>query len=398
MLTIENKPATNTIPLLNLGFRPFFLLAALFSVLAILVWSGVYLFGWQFLPYGLSAITWHAHEMIFGYAMAVIAGFLLTAVKNWTNRQTLNDSSLLILAIIWLAGRILPLFGESVPLMFIALIDNGFILVLLTSISLLLIRSKQWMNLAVVSILLLMLISNLVFYAGVFGLLNNGVRTGLYGGLYTVLALIFVMARRVVPFFIEKGVGNPVQISNWRWLDISVLVLFALFAVADLLFINAGLIALVSAVLFGLHGVRLVLWYTKGIWKKPLLWVLYSAYGFLTLGFGLKTLESLVGISPYLSTHAFSYGGIGMITIGMMSRVALGHTGRSVFDPPRILFWIFLALLLGAIFRVIMPIIFPSNYVVWIAIAQLGWIISFALFVIVYFPMLVKARVDGRYG
>ena len=206
------------------------------------------------------------------------------------------------------------------------------------------------------------------------------------------------MARRVVPFFIEKGVGYEVKLNNWLWLDILSIILFSAFAISDLIWPDQQVNALLSAMLFILHSMRLVQWHTTGIWRKPLLWVLYLAYGFITIGFALKAAVYLFGVSPFIAMHAFSVGGIGMITIGMMSRVTLGHTGRNVFDPPKILYFIFLLMFLAAFFRVFMPLIIMSNYPLWITISQICWISSFAIFSIVFVPMFIKPRIDGQYG
>ncbi len=398
MINIDNRKITGGFVLFNLGFRPFFLGAAGFAVLAILIWAGVYVFGWEIQLYGLPPVTWHAHEMIYGYSLAVVAGFLLTAVKNWTNIQTLNGFPLFLLFLLWATGRILPFFGNSVPVEFVAVIDNLFIVFLILSTALPILKARQWKNLGIISKLILILASNILFYLGVLGILADGVYWGLYSGLYLILALIFTMGRRVIPFFIEKGVGYPVQLKNWKWLDISSLLFFFLFWIADLLIPNEAPVALLAGILFVLHGVRMIGWYTHGIWEKPLLWVLYLAYGSLVAGFALKAAVFVFEVSPYLSAHAFAFGGIGMMTIGMMSRVSLGHTGRSIFEPPAALFWIFAILFIGAIVRVLIPLVDQSYYMVWVGLSQVLWIISFSMFLYVYLPMLIQPRVDGRYG
>lgn len=382
----------------NLGFRPFFLGAAGFSVLATLIWMGIYVLGVQIQPYGLPPVAWHAHEMIYGYSIAVIAGFLLTAIKNWTGIQTLNGLPLFLLFLIWVSGRILPLFGDPVPVGIVAIADNLFIGFLILSTALPILRARQWKNAGILSILLLMLAGNILFYSGVFGILSDGVHWGLYSGLYLVLAMIFIMGGRVIPFFIEKGAGYPVQLKNRKWLDLSALVIFVLFWIADLLMPGKAAVALLAGILCVLHGARMVGWYTQGIWKKPLLWVLYLAYGSLVAGFALKAAVFVFEVSPYLSVHAFAFGGIGMMTIGMMSRVALGHTGRSVFEPPAVLSWIFAILFIGAVIRVLVPLVDQSLYTIWIGLSQGLWIVAFSLFLYVYFPLLLQPRVDGRYG
>jgi uncharacterized protein involved in response to NO len=156
--------------------------------------------------------------------------------------------------------------------------------------------------------------------------------------------------------------------------------------------------AILAVLLVLLHSLRLAGWYTAKIWTKPLVWVLVVAYASFIAGFALKALSITSGISPFLAVHAFTVGGIGLLTIGMMSRVSLGHTGRSVFEPPAMVFWSFVALLLGVIFRVVLPLFDMDLYVYWIAISQLLWMTAFAIFVAVYAPMLLAARIDGRDG
>jgi uncharacterized protein involved in response to NO len=397
MLTIENPKKTTRFPVLNLGFRPFFLAAGGFAVLSMLIWVGLYQFGWTLRLNGLPATTWHAHEMLYGYAMAVAAGFLLTAVKNWTGVQTLHGAPLLVLFLLWLAARVVP-FLTPLPIESMALLDLGFMAFLLVAVALPVVKVRQWKQVGILSLLFLMLGANALFYLGLLGVLSDGVQWGLYSGLYLIVALVFAMGRRVIPFFIEKGVGYPVQLKNRLWLDWAVLVLFLLFAVVDVFTPYAGLAALLAAVQIPLHGLRMVDWHTPGIWRKPLLWVLYLASGSMLLGFVLKLAGYQFAISPFLAVHAFAVGGIGMVTIGMMARVTLGHTGRSVFAPPTVDSWIFAVLFLGAVVRVIVPLLDTVHYGFWVGLSQLLWIAAFSLFFGVHFPMLYGPRVDGRFG
>jgi len=398
MLGIEESPLTGKFALFYLGFRPFFLGAALFSVTTMSWWMAVFIFGWQSRPLNISPATWHAHEMIFGYSIAVIAGFLLTAVKNWTGIQTPHRSSLALLFLLWLVGRVLPYFFQTVPVQLIAVIDNSFLGILFLVVALPVIRAKQWKQVGILSKILLMLASNVTFYLGVTGVVDKGVHWGLYSGLYLILSLVFVMGRRVIPFFIERGVDEPVQLTNRKWVDRSSLVLFIGFWIADAFVGDTNFTAVLAGILFLLHAVRLKDWYTSAMWRKPLLWVLYLAYTFLVLGFLLKAIVPVLGLSPLLATHAFTVGGIGLITLGMMSRVALGHTGRNIKEPPARLSWIFSLLLAGAVVRVIFPLFSASQYKLWIGFSQVLWVMAFALFLFVYLPILFQPRIDGRYG
>ncbi len=382
--------------LFNLGFRAFFLSATLFTVLAVLVWSGVYVLDWPWRQQ-LSAPAWHAHEMVFGYAMAVIAGFLLTAVKNWTGVQTLHGPPLLLLVLAWLAARVLLLAGGQVPLYWAALADCTFNAALTVAVACPIFRVRQWQQVGILSKLVLLMCSNLLFYAGAMGLYPGAQRAGLYSGVYLVMALIFVMARRVLPFFIERGMQRPVTLMQRKWLDIASLALFLVFWFADVLYPDSLAVALLAGVLFVLHALRLSGWYTSGILRVPLLAVLYLGYGWLVAGFALKCLVYAAGISPSLALHAFSYGGIGLFTLGMMARVTLGHTGRSLDAPPAV-GQALVILLAGTLVRVVLPLFDASHYSLWVGLSQLLWMLAFTLLLLAYLPMWLRPRIDGQPG
>jgi len=295
-------------------------------------------------------------------------------------------------------ARALPLAGPGVPMAVLAFIDLLFMLLLVIAATMPVLKVKQYKQLGVISKLALLLLSNMLFYLGAVGLVEEGIRWGLYSGIYMIIALVLVMARRVIPFFIEKGIDGQAEITNRLWVDLSSLVLLIVLWILD---VFTGLEAAVSAsaaLLAVLHIIRMAGWYTVQIWRKPLLWVLYIAYGSLVAGFALKAAEAWTGLSPNLSVHALAYGGIGIMTLGMMSRVILGHTGRNVFEPPSILSWCFALLVCGALFRVVLPFFSMDYYIYWIGASQLLWIAAFTLFLVIYAPMLWSTRIDGRDG
>lgn len=401
MIINLEKPYTGKYALDHLGFRPFFLAAGLFAILGMVLWLGIYHFKWLLLPSNYPATVWHGHEMIFGYAVAVAAGFLLTAVKNWTNRPTISQQPLLILALLWFLARVLPFTGL---LSVAAVVDTAFLLWLTYEMAHPIIKAQQWKQMALVGKVALLIPANIAFYLGLLGYWTEGVQVGLYAAFYTILALIFTMGRRVIPFFIERGVGCPFEAKNDVWVDRFSLILFLGFAVADVIAMAfghatahfiAGLLALAQV---PLHAFRMVGWYHPNLWEKTLLWVLYLAYGWLVLGFFLKFLAVAVSISPWIALHAFAIGGIGMMTIGMMARVALGHTGRNVAEPPTSLILVFLVLFSTAFIRVWNVWLVPEFYGEWILTAQLLWITAFTVFMWHYAPILIKPRIDGRYG
>jgi uncharacterized protein involved in response to NO len=383
---------------LRLGFRPFFLAAGGYAVIGMLVWYAAYIHGWSFPSAGLAPVTWHGHEMVYGYSLAVVAGFLLTAVRNWTGIATLRGMPLLLLFLFWLLARLFILLGEADFLAASASFDLLFLATLSAVLAVPILRTRQWHNVAIVTKVVLLMLSNLLFFLGVAGVLAQGVYWGLYSGLYILIALILTLSRRVLPFFIEKGVGYPVQLRNSKAVDIASLVLFVGFWIAELVRPNTLLVAVLAIGLFFIHLWRLLGWYTGGIWKKPLLWVLYLAYGAIIAGFALKAAAFFFAISPSLGLHAFAVGGIGLMTLGMMTRVALGHTGRNVFEPPPLLFWVFVTLFAALIARVVLPMLFEQHYRVWIAVSQWLWLFAFLMYFIRYFAILTQPRVDGQDG
>lgn len=397
MLQIE-KPQHYRYALDHLGFRPFFLFGSLFSVVAVALWVWLYRYGGQLATQQLSAISWHAHEMIYGYGLAVIAGFLLTAVRNWTSVQTLHGPPLLLLVLLWFVARVMPFIPHPDALLAMAGLDLLFLVWLCWEIFRPLYRAKQWQHMGVWAKLLFLLLGQCFFYLDLFGVLEQGVEWGLYTGLYIIISLILLMGRRVIPFFIEKGVGYPVELKNYRWVDLSSLVLMLLFWIFAVFVETKRPLVVTALALTVIHLLRMWGWHTIGIWRKPLLWVLYLAYGWLVTGFLFTALGGMGWMSPMLGVHALAYGAIGMLTIGMMARVALGHTGRDVFNPPKMLIAVFALLFLGAVVRVLLPLLFPVAYLELVFIAQLLWLAAFTPFVVLYAPMLIKPRVDGRYG
>lgn len=397
MLNISNTNQERGIALLQLGFRPFFLGATVFSILAITLWMGIFVFDWQLQLLGIPPTLWHAHEMLFGYALAVIAGFLLTAVKNWTGLQTIRGTKLLFLFALWIAARLAPILNiGSIELL--AVLDSIFLISLILAVAAPIIKVKQWKQTGILAILLMMLLANMVFYAGLMGKIENGAIIGIYSCLYLILSLVFFMARRVMPMFIQNGVAEQVKLTNRKWLDSSSMVLFFALWVFDIFITQTTITGILAGTLFILHSLRLYDWHTKGLWKSPMVWVLYLAYSFLVLGFALKTASVMFNISPFLSVHAFVFGGIGVLTMGMMARVSLGHTGRNVLEPPTGLTIAFAVLLCSALVRVIFPLIIPSEYGLWIALSQVGWILSFGMFLYLFSPVLTSPRIDGQPG
>lgn len=345
----------------------------------------------------VSAMQWHAHEMIYGYGLAIIAGFLLTAVKNWTGIQTLHGKPLLGLFTIWVIARMLLLGGTSY-LVLAALADLLFGILLMVAIAYPIIKTRQWKQLAVISKLILIVTANILFYLGALGYMENGVHFSLYAGLYLIISLILVVGRRVIPFFIERGVSEKVTLRQYHWLDISILAFFLFLFINELFLQQAHITESSAAALFLLNGFRLYNWHTKGIWKAPLLWSLYLSSWLINIGFLLLAIAPWLAIPGTLTLHLFTIGGIGLMTVAMMARVSLGHTGRNIKQPSPLLAYALAALILSAVFRVFLPLLDMQHYAWWIGASYFFWMLAFALFLVIYLPILIKPRPDGQPG
>ena len=382
------------LPFLKMGFRPFFLGASIFAVLSMALWSAIYLFK---LPVTMESITifeWHAHEMFYGYAVAVISGFLLTSVRTWTRLPTAHGNVLLVLFMMWATARILLLFGTTY-IQLAGIFDITFSLCLSILLTFRIVQAKQWKQLAIIGKVLLITTCNIMFYLGAIGLMEDGVTWGIYGGLYIVVALILTMGRRVIPFFIERAAGGESKLFNAKWIDLASLVFFLIFAVNQVFIGQQDLSAYLALFLFVVNAIRLIGWHHPVIWKQSLLWSIYLAFWMVTLGFFLIALPYFA--APYfaaefafLAIHAFTVGGIAIITLGMMSRVSLAHTGNNVYKPPRAVAYALLAILLSAIVRVVLPHFNLWTYEVLIGLSQALWIVAFLIFIATYTPILIR--------
>ncbi|MDE2028553.1 MAG: NnrS family protein, partial [Candidatus Omnitrophica bacterium] len=367
------------------------------TVMAMSVWMAFYVLGVQMNTVMPPAI-WHGHEMIFGFTMAVVAGFLLTAVINWTGLPTLSGMPLLILFLLWLSGRVLAFLPRPFPIWPMTLSDTLFLLYLSVAVIRPIAAVKQWKQSAVFSKLILVLLAGLIFHMALSRFYTDVEQKTLLFAVYVITSLIMTIGRRVMPFFIERGVGYPVTLKNNVMLDRASLILLTAFTVIDVFLKWPLVVSVICALLVIVHTLRLSGWYTQGIWKKPLLWVLFAGYVFIICGFFLKIFEPWDHQCGDSALHAFTAGGIGIFTLGMMARVSWGHTGRNLAEPPRVLPLMFACIILSAFIRTFPPLLNGSPYVLWIGISQVLWIAAFSLFVIFYFRVLTSPRPDGKRG
>ena len=406
---VDPEKASSIVPLFRLAFRPFFLGGALFSLVALALWGGFWLTGMHWTPYG-GWLWWHAHEMLFGFVSAIIAGFLLTAVQNWTGQDSINGWPLSGLFLLWLLPRILLLYPVGVTEAVLPWLDLAFLPAVAWVMGRLVWRARQFRNLVFIPVLLLLTVSNAqMHWAMVQG---DGVlaRQASHSGIFLIVLMMVVLGGRVIPFFTANGTAtvrsepNPgVEILSIASVAILALIqLFGFMSVLPALWV-AGLFLIAGLV----HLLRFLSWRPWVTLKVPLLWSLHAAYLFIVLGFFLcalryagLTLEWFSGFANHYATilHSFTLGGMGLLILGMMSRVSLGHTGRALVISPWVSFG-FICLCSAYIFRIWLPLIWPdsSHYASYL-LSIVFWLLGYGLFVALYLPILCQPRVDGRPG
>jgi len=381
--------------LFALGFRPFFLLSGIFAILLMAVWVPAFVGGTAFSTY-YGQLQWHSHEMIFGYTLAVIAGFLLTAVRNWTESPTPTGGYLAALAALWFLDRILPFCSAIFPSWLIAAVDLAFLPALSVGIGVPLFRSAESRNLLFLLILGVLWAANCLVHAELLGLLPNLARKGSFLGLNVIVLLIVIMGGRVIPFFTERALAGVV-IKRWRVIEWLAPLSVLLFLLAEFVFADSFWSTSLAALAACANGMRLAGWYTNRYWRVPLLWVLHLGYGWIVAGFVLKAGIAVGVVPPQFTTHAFTVGGIGVLTIDMMARVSLGHPARAltIGSAMAVAFGL---VNLAALARGLLPIFQPQWFSQLIIASGVLWVAAFVIFVVIYAPILTQPRIDGRPG
>lgn len=394
-MQISEPNQARGLALFHLGFRPFFLFGAVASLALMALWLMWLGQGHTLHKYYIVTQYWHGHEMLFGYGVAIIAGFLLTAVRNWTQIQTPYGYSLGGLFAVWLAARVLPVISESVPIPgeLIALVDIAFLPLVALSIAIPIIRSGNHRNLVFIVILLAMTAANSLVHLQLLGITEATLPLGMQLGLNLIVMVMAIMGGRVIPFFSERALAYTVK--KYDWLEKAVIPAAAGWMLCHLLGLTTVAIAL--AIGNGLiHSLRLLGWFSTRLKRNPLIWILHIAYLFIPLGFWLEAASGLGLLSPYLAIHAFAAGAIGSMTLGMMARVSLGHTARPL-KIARITVIAFVIIVLAGLIRVLLPA-YPPLYNMAIHMSGGLWCLAWALFLIPYTSILLKPRLDGQYG
>ena len=379
--------------MLALGFRPFFILAATAGILLltlwILIWTGT-------LPgeYYYGTVGWHSHEMLFGYTPAVIAGFLLTAVRNWTGVNTPNGKPLAALAILWILGRLLPL-TPGIPGLLVAATDIAFIPMVALSIQPALWQGKQRINRIFVPLLLLMAVANLLVHLGSLGVASTApLGTGLM--MHLIIFLLTIIGGRVMPFF-TRAVVEGYEPKSVPFVEYAGVATLGLLIIAEVVSAPAWSIALLAGLFSLSQLVRLVIWHDVRVWSTPILWVLYTGFLWIVIGYSLYALAAFDAVPVNAAKHALTIGGIGSMTLGMMARVSLGHTGFPI-HPRRMVEIGFVLMNISALTRVFGTMLIPERYLFWVHLSGGLWILCFAVFAAVYVPILIRPRADGKPG
>ncbi|MBC3362337.1 NnrS family protein [Pseudomonas sp. SWRI154] len=396
MQLLDRRKAMAIAPLWRLAFRPFFLAGCVLALLAIPFWLAAFtgrLSAWQ--PAG-GWLAWHRHELLFGFGLAIIAGFLLTAVQTWTGSPGLSGKRLAALALLWLGARLAWLADAPWPLLMA--LEMGFALAVAALMGLTLWRARQQRNYPIVLVLLLLAAADGL---SVYGLVQHDEglqRQSVLTGLWLVAALMGLIGGRVIPFFTQRGLGRVDGVAPWPWLDRLLLagsaLVALLYAFGPALSASVWVGLLFTALAVG-HGIRLVRWHDRDLWRVPLLWSLHLAYAWLAVAcLGMALWHFGAPLNPSLAVHALTIGAMAGLILAMIARVSLGHTGRPL-EPPTGMTLAFILLNLACFSRVLLGLLLPLP-ALWLA--GLCWLLAFGLYAWRYGPMLLQARVDGHPG
>ncbi len=381
-------------------FRPFFLATGVYAVVIIGFWLGGWFGGWP-LPEGISPMQWHSHELLFGMVAAAIAGFLLTAMCNWTGAPLLSGSALLALFGLWLAGRVAMWSVAWLPGWLVAAVDLSFLLAVAVYAWRVIAGADNRRNLPIVGMVAMLWLANLLFHLGVWESIPELTRRAELGTIMLVVLLMVAIGGRITPAFtrnwLTRNGDDAAVVRSWPVVErttmlSTLLVLLMLVAGAPMAW--TAMAALLAAVA---NGVRLLGWAGWTVRADPLMWILHLGYAWIPVGL------LLLGLFPWIDTitssawlHALGTGAMGILILGVMTRVCLGHTGRPLKLPAAVVpaYWLIIVatLLRVAAAMALLP------YRPAVIAAGLAWMAAFAIFAIAYWPILTRPRADGRPG
>jgi uncharacterized protein involved in response to NO len=387
----EPTPAGQPHPLLRLGFRPFYLLAAALAALSVPLWLAAYKGMLPALP--AANMLWHMHEMVFGFGAAVIVGFLFTAGRNWTNLQTPAGAQLAALAILWIAGRVAMLLTPGVPAM---IVDGLFLPLCAIAFGRVLYLARSKRNYPICGILVLLSVANLLFHAASNGWIDLSALTPVQGAILMITVLEAVIGGRVIPMFTRNGAPGS-QPATVAWREKASIALLLATALAWVTGLPGMVVATVAFAAAAVNAVRLIGWAPFATVRVPLLWILHLAYAWIVAGLVLLGFAALGIGSSSSAFHALAVGGMSGLILGMITRTALGHTGR-MLRAGRAESAMYLLLQVGAVGRLCANLISANARDFVLVGSALAWSAAFVVYLVVYAPYLCRARIDGREG
>ena len=389
MTAVSRPRAYQGWPLLAAGFRPFFLLGSVYAGLAMLVWLPVF-YGEITLVSAFAPRDWHVHEMLYGYLPAVITGFLFTAIPNWTGRLPIQGTSLLALVVVWIAGRVAVTLSAETGWLTAMLVDASFLALVAAAAAREILAGRNWKNLNVVMLVLVLLAGNVAFHleAHFHGLAETGIRIGIA----VVVLLISLIGGRIIPSFTRNWLvrENPGRLpAPFGRFDMIVVAITALTLVGWV--VNSGSRLTGAALAFAglLHLVRLARWAGDRTGRERLLLILHVGYAFVPLGLLLNAASAFGLVPPGAGVHAWMAGAAGIMTLAVMSRATLGHTGQPL-TASRATEAIYLAIIVAALARVC-AVIEPAHSEHLLHLAAFAWAAAFFGFAISYGPLLAGA-------
>lgn len=379
-------------PVLRLGFRPFYLLGAAFAAASVPLWIA-HFYGWINL-FGNVTVAWHAHEMVFGFANAIIIGFLYTAGRNWTGLWTPRGSALAGICAVWVAGRLAMLTAQPA---LAALVDLAFLPVAGYPFFRVLQRAGNKRNMFLVVLLGLLETCDAGYHAALSGWVDTNWLTWVESAILVIVVIEAAIGGRVIPMFTRNAVPGCAPVTNERR-DRICLGFTAAASIALATGVPSALAAALSLAAAAAQATRLIGWKPLSSVRNPLLWVLHLSYAWIPCGFLLMGLSQLQAVPVSAALHVLAVGSIGGLILGMITRTALGHTGRVLkAGKSETAMYVLIQVGVVARFAAAMGVeSLPSSTALQFATAC--WTAAFALYIAVYGRYLCTPRVDGREG
>jgi uncharacterized protein involved in response to NO len=385
---MNNKPVFEY-PLFAMGFRVFFALAGLSALALIAVWNRISNGALHIDNYFPLAL-WHAHEMLLGFTSAVLAGILLTALKNTSKSAVINSDQLAVLSFVWIYGRVVPFYSDLLPDILIAGVDFAFLPLLVFWLIKPILNTGSYKYFGYLLLVSVMAVGNALIHAQVLGFTVLSADLGVNLQIALIVIGLVFSAGWVLSSVMERSLSGVIYIQN-PLLDVVAVASSIVAFICLILDVTGFLLALTALIALVINAARLATWFDRRILFVPLLWVLYLGYAWLILGFGLLVLAAYQVVTVSLALHAFAVGGIAAISLGLMSRLALGQAGRAL-KASNVMAIAFILINIAAVFLVLLPAVLPDWYSSFVVISSYSWLAAFSLFVVYYAPSLTESE------